>query len=281
MKGEQPTSTSGNNADPKKNINGGSKSNHALIFDGDRAGLAQEPGLEGYRALADPKYGFQGSGNSLQFYKNNSAAQDYEGTHIDGPGTLENLKKALDKLKTLVGNNPGNELVNIFINGHGYEQAALAPHQPGLNGVPKDGYLVQGGTPTQFNVPTDTAFWAELKIDITNDDRHWLRIQLPSFVLDVSESSLRAPIAIAVAGIPLGYFNMPSTSTGAELSISLPDSYSRALLAAADGAPYIPHHLRRRIRQLVPHRHGRRHLPEPRIPEGPVWLRYRNLGSQR
>ena len=240
MKSEKPTSTSGNNADPLKNINGGSRSNHALIFDGDRGGLALEPGLELYRALADPKYGFKNNGNSLAFYKTDSRAQDFEGTHIDGPGTLENLRKALDDLKTLVDAHQGEELVNIFINGHGYEEAALAPQQPGLDGIPKDGFLVQGGTAVQFDLPTDSEFWSELKIGLSRDDRKVVRVHLPSFLLDLSEASLRAPIAIAIDGMPLGYFTVPSTSTGAELKVSLPDWYTRALIATAGGAPSIP-----------------------------------------
>lgn len=236
LAGETPATTSGNGADAKKAINGGDKSNHALIFDGDRGGLDTEPGLERYRALADPKYGFQKDGNSLQFYRNGSLKQDYEGTKIDGPGTLANLKAALQQLNNLIKNNPKKELVNIFFDNHGYQKTALAPHQPGLDGVPKDGVLVLGGTQGCFQMPTSLAFWSDLKVGLYSNNQNLFRVHMPDFVLDVSEASTHAPIAIAIDGVALGYFDLPSNSTGAELVVHIPDSITQQLIEQSDGA---------------------------------------------
>jgi len=236
--GQKPGSTSGNKADLNLAINGGAKSNHALIFDGYRKDFYDEPGLELYRALVNANYGFkQGAGNSLSFYFNNFVEQDYEGTHIDGSGTLEHFKAAMQNLQTLVKKNPNQELVNIFFDGHGYEKAAAAPRQPGLGDQPKDGYLVSGGTQGCLTFPTDSSFWHDLKIGIVPNDEDLIRVDSPAFVLDVSEASISHPVTIMINNLLLGEFNLSSTSTGGELDAVLSDSTVSQLIAESDGAP--------------------------------------------
>jgi hypothetical protein len=240
LKGQMPDSTSGNKADLNLALNGGAKSNHALIFDGNREDLYEEPGLELYRALANAKYGFkQKAGNSLQYYDQDSKEQDYEGTHIDGKGTLANFRIALQNLHNLIKNNPQKELVNIFFDSHGYQKAAAAPRQPGLDGVPKDGVLVMGRTTGCLVVLTGESFWHDLKVGILSNDEDLIRVNPATFVLDVSEAQMSQPVAIVVNDLPLGYFNLSSTSTGGELEVTLPDSIASELIAEADGAPSI------------------------------------------
>jgi hypothetical protein len=237
--GQTPGSGFGNEAKLELAINGGDKSNHALIFDGWHITSDQkEPALELYRALAKAKYKFKKDGNSLQFYFDLSDKEELEGTSIDGSGTLANLKVALQNLQNLVKKNPKEELVNIFFNGDGYQAAAAAPRQPGLDGMPKDGFLVLGRT-TGLVVPTDLSFWHDLKVGIVPNDEDLVRAHPAKFVLYVSEASMSYPVAVAINDLPLGYFYLSSTSTGGELEVSLPDSFTKALIAEADGAPSI------------------------------------------
>lgn len=230
-----PGSTSGNEAKPDLAINGGAKSNHVLIFDGWHI-TETEPALELYRTLAKAKYGFiQNAGNSLQFYFDLNKKGKLGGTIVDGPGILANLKAALQNLKTQVAKNPKQELVNIFFDGDGYGEAAAAPRQPGLEGIPKDGYLVEGRNCGCLVVPTDLSFWHDLKVGIDANDEGLFRARSPEFVLYVSEASTNSPVGLAINNLPLGYFSMQSTSNGGELRISLPDSFVAELLAESDG----------------------------------------------
>jgi hypothetical protein len=240
-KGETPDSTSGNDAKTDLAINGGAESNHALIFDGDFKDFNAASALELYRVLANKKYGFKqkDGNNSLQFYYYFwEPKKDYEGTNIDGMGTLANFKVALQNLQKRVQKNPKKELVNIFFTGHGYQTAAAAPRQPGLDGMPKDGFLVMGRT-TALDVPTDASFWHDLKVGLLPNDENLVRVHPAALVLYVSEASMSQPVAIAINDLPLGYFYLSSTSTGGELEVSLPDSFTKALIAEADGAPSI------------------------------------------
>ena len=240
LKGETPGSTSGNGANVNLAINGGTSSNHALIFNGTTAGLDTEPLLETYRALAQGGYGFTNKGNSLQFYNNSDAKQSFEGTNIDGSGKLANLKTALGNIQTSIKANPNKELVNIFFQGHGYLKAVAAPRGNGMNGVPKDGAVVSGGGTTTLMLPTDAAFWEDLEVGIEPNDESLTRIFLPQFSLAVSEDSLSAPIGITIDGLSLGSFSLPSSSKGAELDVNIPDSLTAALLLEADADASIP-----------------------------------------
>ena len=238
--GQTPGSTSGNGANVNLAINGGTNSSHALIFNGSTGGLYPEPLLEQYRALAQAAYGFTNKGNSLQFYNNNDNPQNYEGTKIDGTGSLANLTAALTQIQTSVNANKGKELVNIFFDGHGYLSANAAPQQNGMLGVPKDGALVMGGpggATTTFSLPTDATFWQELEVGIIPNDQGLMRFFPPQFNLAVSEDNLADQIGITIDGLSLGSFSLASSTTGAELDINLPDSFTSELIALAAGAP--------------------------------------------
>jgi hypothetical protein len=240
LKGQTPGSTQSKDANINLAINGGTNSNHALIFDGTTGGLNSEALLETYRALAQGGYGFTNKGNSLQFYKSSNAKQSFEGTNIDGPGTLANLKAALTNIQASVKANPNKELVNIFFQGHGYLKAVAAPRQNGMNGVPKDGAVVSGGGTSTLTLPTDAAFWEDLEVGIEPNDESLTRIFPPQFSLSVSEDGLSAPIGITIDGLSLGSFSLPSSSTGAELDVPMPDSLTAALLLEAEGDTSIP-----------------------------------------
>jgi hypothetical protein len=241
--GETPGSANGNGANVNLAINGGAKSNHALIFNGNTGGLYAAPLTEQYRALAQAGYGFTDNGNSLQFYNNNYSAQTFQGAKINGSGSLANLTTALKNIEASVKANPKQQLVNIFFGGHGYFKAAAAPRQNGMNGVPKDGAVVTGlpgGSTTTFALPTDSTFWQYLEVGILPDDNGLERFFPAQFSLAVSEDTLNDPIGIAIDGLMLGSFALASSMNGAELDASLPDSFTAELIAMAAGDPSIP-----------------------------------------
>jgi hypothetical protein len=223
-------------------INGGTTSNHALIFNGDTDDLYSEPILEQYRALAQAAYGFTNRGNSLQFYNNNDNPQEFEGTKIDGSASLAHLQTALMNIQMSVNANPGRELVNLFFDGHGFLRAAAAPQQNGMSG-PRTGVVVAGGpggATTTFDLTTDSTFWQELEVGIVPNDLGFVRFFLPQFSLAVSGDSMSNPIGITIDGLLLGSFDLASSPNGAELDINMPDSFTKQLLTLAAGNSFIP-----------------------------------------
>jgi PEP-CTERM motif len=203
--------------------------------------------------LAQSRYGFTNKGNSLQFYYDDGTLDMPEGypdlptylskAKINGQGTYENLVTALKDIGASASANPQKEVADLFFQGHGRIGEAATPRQNGMNGVPKDGAVVSGGpggATTTFDLAIDPTFWQDLEVGIIPNDSRLVRFAPAEFGLDGSEDVLNEPIGVAIDGLPLGSFSLASSTTGAELDVNLPDSFTAELLSLAAGDPSIP-----------------------------------------
>jgi hypothetical protein len=105
-----------------------------------------------------------------------------------------------------------------------------------MNGVPRDGAIVSGGAgATTFALETDSTFWQQLSVGILPGSGY-NRDQPAELTLSTVGDFVSGDVGIAIDGLALGQFALPSNPNGTEIEIDLPDPFVAELLALAAGA---------------------------------------------
>ena len=190
-------------------VTDGTKQND-LVFAGDLSGNDI-----GHRRPALPRP--QGPAPaSLQYYSHNFT-NGVNQVQIDGQGTVANFKTALATIKTALAADKGNQLVNIFMKGHGSKVTKNVQPKPApIPATPMQGEQVvpppPGLGPEIFNISMDSDLWNDLKQGVTANDPTLERGKSPEFILSVSEADTPLPFTVSIAGLSLGQFMFPTTT---------------------------------------------------------------------
>lgn len=226
-KNETPQYSVGAGANENLALNGGTSSSHAILIVGDAARLWIRPPKECYLALRG--LNLHTAPNTLKYYQTGKSAGADGDVSYDGSGTLNNLKSSLAAIKTLADMpaNQGKVLLNIFLDGHGFNTSknVCKDANPHPN-TPKQGKRMQGGR-SGLSIDTSRRFWRELnhpKATVLSSPPNWVAAGPPRFFLAYSEASLSQPVTIDINGHTLGAFSIPSTSLGGMLEVELPAS---------------------------------------------------------